>query len=1319
MRFPKWVIYGVAVLLAGILCPTEAAAFTNLSTDNGLSNRRVYGAAKDARGFIWLATRVGVDRWDGETITHYKLVSTEDGTDELINVKGICSDRQGNIYVWAGLGMVFRYRERSDAFTLVLDLNAQRTGANYTAHTLYFDIDNTLWIGCHNTMIHVTGPQQWETQPEMHNTAVYEFCSNARGDLWTGTSKGVFFKKRLGPGHYEPATAYAPVAADMGELRVESLFYDDLTSTLWIGTFNDGLYTYNYDTGATTHPEYIPSQVPVRAITRVGQGEVWIGTDGGGVITAGRFDSRFLSHYTTRGRQPFQLSGAGIYDIFEDEEVVLICTYTGGVDIYDPHDYKFRYYRAGRGDTAPSISDNHVNAIMEDSDGDLWFGTNNGVSVYLHGQNAWRYFLQKPTEDKTGYQVILALCEDASGNVWAGGYATGAILLNKHRGEVRRLRTNTSGLGSNYLYTVYRDPDGDIWFGGIHGTLTRYDPLSDAFTRYQVFNVNALRSMPDGTIVAATVSGLAFIDKHSGAVEIVDLRKGNKEVKTNFLYSLYCDGQGNIIAGSNGAGAYRYTRSEGVTEVISSRQGLSSDFVYGILEDRLGRLWMSGENGLCCYDPVSRSVIKITRNDGLFSETFIYNSYAALRNGNFIFGSTSGAAEFSPEEIKKVEYVPKLFFTDFKLSYRSVHPDDERSPLQQPIDSVGRIRLRHNQNSFSLSFTSIDIKSQGNLLYSWKLEGLDTQWTPPSETRSAVYTNIPYGRYRFTVRSIYADGMRDAQRRTVEIVIRPPFWLSAWAWLLYAAVAAGVAVFSVKFWSNRLEARNSDEKIRFFINTAHDIRTPLTLIKAPLDQVVRQEGLPAEVRAAVGTAIKNTDKLMKTVSQLLDFQKTERKAMRMAIEPVAINDFVAERKCSFDPVAARKRIDLKLELPRHMATAWIDRDKMETVLDNLLSNAIKYTPQGGRVTVRLLAENRNWVVEVEDNGIGIPKNAQKNLFSRFYRADNAINSHETGSGIGLMLARKLIELHYGTITLSSAENRGSLFRASFPWGYAHFNPDQITTRPQEETPQEADQGEGNALPPTLPDFSKGARLLVAEDNDELRAYIAGFLGNFYNVTQAADGAEALEKIASRQPDLVISDVMMPNLAGDELCRRIKGDIETCHIPVILLTALDDKQNAIAGLEAGADDYITKPFDLSLLHARIIALLRNRELVRSRFAGGQPQAAVDYGNEMDARFMERLQAVIAENMPEGDFNIDALSRTMAMSRTVLYRKVKALTGYSPNDFVRLVRMRRAAELLRQKRYPISEIAEMTGFSDAKYFSTTFKKVYGISPSNYNG
>lgn len=670
-----------------------------------------------------------------------------------------------------------------------------------------------------------------------------------------------------------------------------------------------------------------------------------------------------------------------------------------------------------------------------------------------------------------------------------------------------------------------------------------------------------------------------------------------------------------------------------------------------------------------------------------------------------------------------------MIFSDFKLFYQTIYPDDEDSPLKTSINETKELKLKYNQNIFSLQVSSINYDYPSNILYSWRLEGFYDEWSKPGTENTIRYTNLAPGKYTLRVRTISNEDKRIVlEERSMDIVIAQPFWLTIWAMLLYAAFLCLIAIILLRILILRKQRKVSDEKIHFFINTAHDIRTPLTLIKAPLEELREKEELSKEGISNMNTALRNVNALLRLTTNLINFERADVYSSELYISEHELNTFMNEIFNAFQQYANIKHINFTYESNFRYMNVWFDKEKMESIFKNIISNALKYTPENGNVQVFVSETSDSWSVEVRDTGIGIPANEQKKLFKLHFRGSNAINSKVTGSGIGLMLVWKLVRLHKGKINLSSIENQGSVIKITFPKDSKRFRKAHLAT----PSKQRQEIKVVDNVPPPSPEIYENAqkkeninhrRILIVEDNDELRNYLSQTLSEEYVVQVCSNGKEALTIIPEYKPELVISDIMMPEMRGDELCQAIKNNIETSHIPVILLTALNNEKDILSGLQIGADEYVVKPFNIGILKANVANLLANRALLRSKYANldlddeEHDEDCINCSQDIDWKFIANVKKNVEDNIDNPALTVDVLCSLMGMSRTSFYNKLRALTDQAPGDYIRLIRLKRAVQLLKEDTHTITEIAEMTGFSDAKYFREVFKKHYNVSPSQY--
>lgn len=1290
----------IFLLLLSCLHPVYlfAGSFRSLSVKEGLSSRQVFQVNKDSAGFIWVYTHLGVDRYDGNEVRHYTVDNTVESKNHILSSTVLACDKPGNSWIAMKNGKIYAYDRQTDAFVLRINLSEHLPAP--VLHTILFDADNRLWI-CTSAGIYSWNAETQLTVAGLEGCRVNCLVQADDESFFAGTDQCVY---RLTKNVATPAFSAQRISLP-GEMHITSLYV--WNDKLFIGTFSDGVFVFDRF-AEEAHPlgGFVP-HVPIRAFAETPGNTLLIGADGAGLLRINPATEKLLNRYTADADDDRSLNGNTVSDICVDGQGrIWVSTSTNGISYLDPDMPDIRRIRHER-NNVNSLKSDHVNVIFQDSEGDCWYGTNNGLSLHRSGSDKWMHYL-----DGTGHtgQVILALAEDGNGNIWAGGYGSGMYRIQKKTGRVRRMEKRNvrsgKGIASDYIYAIHAEGD-TLWFGGIEGEFTRYILRTDSYTYYPIDCIGDIKSGKDGSLLIAGCDGLAVFDKATGRAQW-HRQFGDFTLHYPIRCLLQSSG-GDIWMATDGEGLIRFNPDKKETRVYTTANGLDSNSINSLLEDCEGRIWFGTEKELYCLDLVKN--YPVNANDFLDISRGYYNPAAAFRlaDGHLAFGTAEGAVVFSPSPDWGRHGPAKLIFTDFKLLYESVKAGMKGSLLEANIDDTREVRLAYNRNSFSLSFSAIDFTAPHRIRYAYRLENYNQEWEHSDSVRSVSYMNLSPGKYRFRLRAFDKYTGQQIGERELEIVIRPPYWVAWWALLVYFVVSS---VFVYLFVQNRRHKANEDrikEKIRCFISIAHDIRTPVTLIKAPLSELETQPELPEESRKNVAVAVKNVEKLQDMINRLLDLQKTERHAgAPLQVSPCDIKDYLEEKIAAFHPAAMQKNVDLQLEVEPGMPAVWVDRDKMNHIIDNLLSNALKYTEKG-TIRIGVKTTKKQWSVAVSDTGIGIPEEEQAHIFHAYYRAQNAMNLAETGSGIGLMITRHIVKQHHGAISFHSAEGKGTTFTVTFP---RKIKAD-VAVKPEEdirEVPVTVD-----AIRTEAESTAKNI-LLLAEDDPDMREYLTNSLLSEYKVIGVPDGGKALETARGINPDIIVSDVLMPVLGGTDLCRLLKSSVDTSHIPVILLTALSERENIIFGLEAGANDYIVKPFDLSVLKARIRNILQNRQHLRETVLSmDTPPEETDYTSQLDKEFLDKVMEAVHARLSDSEFSIGDFCRMLGMSRTSVYNKIKTLTGQGPNDFIRIVRLNKAKELLATRRYTIGEVATLVGFSDPKYFSTCFKKQFGVSPS----
>ena len=1311
-----------------------AQTYNYIGVEDGLSNRRVYAIQKGPKGYMWFLTHDGIDRYNGKEFKHYKLMDGEDEINSMMNLNWLYSDSQGRLWEIGKQGRVFCYESKHDRFQLVYKLPKSETEGLHTPVSYGFiDDNNIIWL-CNQRNIYLYNSLTKATVVIKNeiNESITDIEQIDETHYFIGTDVGVHYAELK-----NNVLALSPCEKlDTLRLQINELFFHKGSRKIFIGTFQRGIYVYDLNLHKAFHIKSGLIDVSINRICTFGEKDILIATDGAGVYKMDVDTYRSEPYIVADFNRYNAMNGNTIYDIYVDnEQRIWMANYPIGITVRNNRYSDYKWIKHSIGNKQSLIND-QVNAVMEDEEGDLWYATNNGISLYEHRTQQWHSFLSVyDKEQKNQSHTFMSLCEVSPGIIWVGGYSSGIYQIDKKKRSVSFFTPALFGGATirpdKYIRSITKDRDGYIWSGGYYN-LKRIDLKHKNIESIPGLEViTDIKERDEKYMWIGTANGLYLLEKATGKYRYITL-----PIESSYIYSLYQAPNGLLYIGTNNSGLLIYDPArQNFEHYHKDNCALISNNIYTILSDGKDDILLSTEYGLSGFYLKEKRFHNWTKEQGLHSDHFNANSGTLRKNGNAIFGSTDGAIEFPRDMVLPREYSSRMIFSDLRIFYQTVYPKDEGSPLVLDIDETKSLKLKYSQNIFSLQVSSINYDYPSLILYSWKLEGFYDGWSRPGEENVIRFTNLNPGHYTLRVRAISSEDRRMVlEERSIDIIVEQPIWLSIWALLLYALILVAIASIALRIIVLRKQRKISDDKIRFFVNTAHDIRTPLTLIKAPLEELSDREKLSKEGTDNLSTALRNVNALLRLTTNLINFERADTYSNNFYVSEYELGAYMTDIVNVFRSYASVKHIDLTYESNFRYLNVWLDKDKMDSILKNIISNALKYTPEGGSVHVYAYETEDTWNVEVSDTGIGIPLDEQKKLFKMHFRGSNAINSKVTGSGIGLLLVWKLVHMHKGKLNFTSTEGKGSCIKVSFPKGEKRYRkaihrpaptkeqeqnnePEQITS-PEKGTPDTPAvntpiEGYEHAQQQTQ-DAGNRQKILIVEDNDELREYLRRTLAENYHVQVCSNGKSALCIVKEYFPDLIISDIMMPEMRGDELCQKVKNDIDTSHIPVILLTALNTDKNIIDGLQTGADEYVVKPFNIGILRATIANLLANRALLRHRYGNLELNddthntECINCSTDLDWKFIASIKKNVEDNMDNPSFTIDVLCTLLNMSRTSFYNKLKALTDQAPGDYVRLIRLKRAMQLLKEQKYTITEVAEMTGFSDAKYFREVFKK-----------
>ncbi|MBN2611210.1 MAG: response regulator [Bacteroidales bacterium] len=1053
----------------------------------------------------------------------------------------------------------------------------------------------------------------------------------------------------------------------------------------------------------------------------------------------------------------------------DTSDVMWLCTYFRGLEKITFLQDRFRFIKL-----SPSATNkiaNEVRAIFEDKKGSLWVGSKDGKLHLLDDKNN----ISGVFSDEIGNGMVYSIIESQNGTVWLGTKGNG-LFMAQRKGNSRTDFSfmhyitnpeNKYSLSNDMIYSVTEDSKGRIWVGTFGGGINLLEkegnnvifrnPLN-TFKNYPKetgARIRFLKEDTKGTMWVATTEGLLSFNvnfKNPGDIIFQHYTKipGNpKSLGNNDIITIHSDRYDTLWLGTMGGGLHKmisYPNKNTPPEfmIYTRENGLPSDVILSIEDDNNGNLWISTENGIAAFNRANQQFTYFDEYDGIDNSTFSEATSCRRASGEIIFGSLDGIYHFHPEKAAKRTINGNMVLTNLRLFNKDVRPEDKGSPLKYALSETSEITLRHNQNMFSIEYVTLDFVAQDKIEYAFILEGFDpagSGWHYVKNQRIATYTNIPPGEYYFRVKYLNAGLEPTRPGAGLKIKILPPPWKTGWAYALYVLILLALLEATRRIVTTMIRLRNrvvieremSDLKLRFFTNISHELRTPLTLILGPLDEITHSEQLTDRGKEFIQLIDRNAKRMLKLINQLLSFRKIQNKKMVLKLTYIDIVLFVREIASNFKELAEEKKINFSINSNVQSLFIWIDEEKTDIVIFNLLSNAFKFTPASRKIELRITHyDQQDYVtIEVRDEGIGIPKEKIPLIFKRFADIHDSKSIGYMGTGIGLSLSKELIDLHNGTISFESTEGKGSVFTVQLKLGKDHFNKEYAefieangvnTIQPPEMQNMFTDITKNPDI--SLKEHTNKDKpvLLIVEDNADLRKFMVSLFSEKYFIEESVNGAEGYQKAFAILPDLIISDVMMPEMDGIEMTNKLKSDFVTSHIPVILLTAKASVESKVEGLKYGADAYITKPFNSLLLQAQITNLLEQRRLLAEKYINQVKLIDIKGVNEpvitdKDSEFLKTVIGIIEENISISEFRIEDIARSLGMGRTNFFKKIKGLTGSSPIDFVNELRLNKAVQLLESGSYNISEVSYMTGFNDPGYFSKRFKERFKKAPSSF--
>ena len=1285
---------------------------------NGLSSRNVHAVQQAGGGFMWFLTDNGIDRYDGTEMSTYTLTFGEVKFTEYSSCRFIYDATADNLWLATGSGKIVRYNKRNNRFEIMYAPQVHYRRADIMRSAVSpIDGEGNIWIFvgeqafCYNIQTYTGREMQLRTEHDNLTFAAVQAIGN--GSLYIGTKGGVYQGVIEGN-----VINIIPIEKLSNEkINVNTFYHNPEHSTLLIGTEDAGMIAYREHTGELIHHEALLPDVRVTKIIPYGNEdkEVLFATNAACVFHMSLDSCLPVPFLKADYKTNYRMNTDNVADMCIDKDGQLwMCSFPQGLTVRNDQYPALHWIRRSNQNVNTLINDG-INFVMEDSKHDLWFATENGVSIYEPNAKRWHTLLSMADESPNPNHYFLTLCEPKPGTILLGGYAAGIYIIDKATHKVQFMKPELI-VPEKYIQTMHLDKeDGTVWVGGenqlfnisIDGTLK--------VNYAEVFGgINFITRKDNDNLWIGTNDGLFSFDKTTH-----EKRRMALPLERFKVNSIHQEPDGTVYIGTHHNGLLVYNEADNYYHrYTKDNSALTSNCMKCIVAST-GTPWLyiSSDNGIVRFNKNTNRISTWSHEQGLQGMNFNIRSGIATHRGTLMFGSNNGVIEIPADAHLAQTYKGTLVLADLYIGSSHVVPDMEGSPLNNALDEITHLRLNHEQRDASIKIKCINhiYPSDCRIEYSFD----DKAWHPLSKDRLITLRTLGIGNHTLTVRATSNEAGIVIDERTLHISMAPPFYLSWWGLLIELALIVLIVAMVRKYTKSANAMQVSDEKLNFFINTAHDLRTPLSLIKAPLEELNMSDSLGIEEREAVSLALRNTNTLTQMTENVLRYQLA---SIEKSVARIERHEAVAHMQAQIEKIgllAQAKRQSLQYVHPDEPFDIWIDSRKLNSIVHNLLSNAIKYSPEGETITLTLYHDSKKWGFHVEDHGIGINKEGQKKLFKHYFRGINAVNAKISGSGIGLLSIGRYVKQMHGRIEVKSQENCGSDFHVWFPLGKAHYDAhtSEFIDQPVHATAIATDM---TALPiADINEHDNHHRLLIVEDNPELLTYLKRIFDKDYQVFTATNGKEALAKIPYLQPTIVLSDVMMPEMRGDDLCVSIKSNIDTSHIGVVLISALADQQSIIKGLSVKADAYVTKPFDIKILQLTISNLIESRMQLRQRLAALDD---IDHNlpattSELDLKMMNEMKQIIQAHMADSEFTIDTLAYELRVSRTTLYNKIKGLTGSNPSDLVRTCRINHAKNLLQQHHYSVAEVADLVGFTDQKYFREVFKKTVGMTPSEY--
>ena len=1270
-------------------------SYRMITMNDGLAANAVRNIVQDKYGYIWFGTDNGLCRYDGRRVLPLRI--PELGINQYISALLASND---GLYVGTAKGVFFINYTRQVFERLPMDIHS-------TVTHLSSDKEGALWVSTMNQGVwhyHPGTDRSSQYHLKSSGDAVAQVFVDAGNQIWTVTNWGEPVVQKLNRLHNQ----FEPVKTEFNGVPTSLCMLQTRDGRYWLGTWEHGLLQMNSDGSL--------EQVLNPLLTKVGWHIHTLYEDSDGHIYIGCDDG--LINFDPKTGEWKKSDDRFVYAITNDTEGGMwIGTFYGGVRYISPVGKRFDGFSMANG-----LSGNVISRFCEDRQGRIWVGSDDGGLMCYDGR-----FVSYPHQDWLSKRNVHALCVDNRNNLWIGTYTDGVIVMNLESGTLHQyMQTNDkNSLDNSSSYAIYQDSQGEMWVATMEG-LCLYDAKSDGFIRIGKTNSITIDIDEDseGNLWLST-QGEGLFCYHRKNQTLQNFRSNddsrNTSLPDNQVNCCLIDEKGELWIGTF-AGLCTYDKKHGTFKRVSL--DVPSQNILSIIEDN-GALWLTTERGIVKYVP-DEGVQRFTLHDGLVSEQFQPNSGYKASDGRIFFGSTSGFNSFLPFQIKANTVMPPVYVTTLSILNQEEH---NASGLPLDLTLTKEITIGYGDSKMvSLAFASLSYCSPEKIQYAYMLEGFDQDWNYVGNQNSATYTNLPAGTYTFRVKATNNDGIWSDHEASLKIVVKPPFWWSWYAKLFYLLLLGTIIWYYVHLRLKKAERRHQMQMLRlneekekevrearlnFFTMIAHEIRTPVSLIIGPLEKIMKH-GTPTDDMKVID---RNAHRLLELVNQLLDFRKVEQQSLVMHFAPQNIHELMVSVSERFAPTFEQNGKRFTVDYPNDRFTAIVDKEAIIKTISNLLTNANKYSKD--EVSLKCIEDpdGQRFRISVSDNGIGIRKEDRERIFQPFFQAEG----NKPGTGIGLNIVKSIVDQHHGEITVESELGKGSTFTIILPVSQDVINEtdtgkesvtttvdDRSVTKHTTEQPLESPTVTGSDKP----------TMLIVDDSEDMRHFLESNFNSKYDIITAEDGIEALHLLQNHEVSIIISDWMMPRMDGADLCRRVRQDQHTSHIPFIMLTAKTDDDSKVEGMDVGADTYIEKPFSVQYLEACIRNILQIRRRLMEKFTTQPLEPVTEIAqNPTDSEFLKKMNQIIEENFSNSELNVNFLATELNISRSSLFAKIKTLAEITPNEMIQMVRLKKAAQLMKEGKYTISEISYMVGFSNPSYFSKCFQKQFNIKPTDY--